>query len=162
MVVLLLIIEENEMIFEEAYLNKDYSRIMHKVCNKYRKFLDEDDAESLRMHTLWECCEKYDPSHPKKAKFTSFLYDRLKCRIRNHLKRKKREKTNLEIEIPYSNNTLEFDVLNSLNSEEKNILYQVYTHNMTLEEIGESNGYSRETARRKLKKVKAKCRELLA
>ena len=150
------------MIFEEAYLNEDFSKIMRAVCNRYSRFLDEDDAESIKMQTLWECCQKYDPLHPKQAKFTSFLYDRLKCRIRNHLKKKKREKTNLEIEMPYVQTTLEFDILNSLNDEEKNILFQVYTHNMTLEEIGKSNGYSRETARRKLKKIKAKCCELLA
>lgn len=163
------------MNFEEQLNNVDNKKIMLAVCYRYRKFIDEDDAESIRLQTLWECCQKYDPNHPKRAKFTSYLYDRLNNRIRNHLKKKKRDITNWFIDNPatnngtsnsqsqtcYSDSNLEFYILNSLNDEDKNIITQSYLYNMTIEEIGKANGYSRETARRKLHKVRAKCQELL-
>jgi RNA polymerase sigma factor (sigma-70 family) len=152
------------MNFEEQLNNNDNKKIMFAVCYRYRRFLDEDDAESIKLQTLWECCQKYDPYHPKRAKFTSYLYDRLNNKIRNHLKKKKRE---IACAIPEDakvcqSSNLEFHILNSLNDEDKNILTQSYMHNMTIEEIGRANGYSRETARRKLHKIRAKCKELLA
>lgn len=149
------------MNFDEAVQNNDYKKIMFSVCNRYRKILNEDDADSLRLQTLWECCQKYDPEHPKKAKFTSYLYDRLNCRIKNFLKKKNREKTGYLPEKSYSTDTLEFEILHSLTEEEKMILTQSYLENMTIEEIGKANGYSRETARRRLCKIRKKCRELL-
>ncbi len=150
------------MNFEEQLNNEDNKKIMFAVCYRYRRFLDEHDAESIKNETLWECCLKYDPNHPKKAKFTSYLYQKLNNKIRNHLKRPKREKTGMIPEKAYNHSSLEFDILNSLSVEEKGILEQSYLHNMTIEEIGRANGYSRETARRKLKKIKTKCRELVS
>lgn len=150
------------MIFEEALKSIDNQKIMQAVCYRFKKMLDEDDAESLRMQALWECCNKYDPNHPKKTKFTSYLYERLLNKIRNHLKRKRREKTGYVPEKSYMPRELEFDILNSLSEEDKYILTQSYLHKMTIEEIGKANGYSRETARRKLNKIKKRCVELIS
>lgn len=150
------------MIFEEALASIDNKKIMKAVCYRFRKMLDEDDAESLSMQALWECCDKYNPDHPAKTKFTSYLYQRLLNKIRNHLKKKRREKLGYVPEGSYLPKELEFDILNSLPSEDKNILTQSYLYNMTIEEIGKANGYSRETARRKLNRIKKRCRELVS
>lgn len=150
------------MKFEEAISNIDCIKVMHSVCYRYNKKLSLDDAKSLSMQTLWECCQKYDPNHPKKSKFTSFLYQQLDFKIKNLLKKYRKEKSGLlGQETSYLDSKIEFDILGSLNEEEGNILKQAYLYKMTMEEIGKANGYSRETARRKLKKITNKCKELL-
>lgn len=150
------------MKFEEAINNIDCIKVMHSVCYRYNKKLSPDDAKSLSMQTLWECCQKYDPDHPKKSKFTSFLYQQLDFKIKNLLKKYRKEKSSLlGQEVSYLDSKVEFYILGSLNDEEKNILKQAYLYKMTMEEIGKQNGYSRETARRKLKKITQKCKELI-
>lgn len=150
------------MKFEDALESSDCSKVMHSVCYRYNKKLHKDDAKSLKLQTLWECCQKYDPNHPKKTKFTSFLYQQLDYKIKNLLKKYKKEKTNVAYQNPiYLESNLEFEILESLREEEKNILKQYYLKNMTMEEIGKANGYSRETARRRLKKVIHKCKDIL-
>lgn len=153
------------MKFEEALESSDCSKVMHSVCYRYNKKLSKEDAKSLKLQTLWECCQKYDPNHPKKTKFTSFLYQQLDYKIRNLLKKHTKETVSLgyqgNIANKYEETNLEFDILSSLTEEEQTILIQAYLNNMTMEEIGKENGYSRETARRKLKKITSKCRDML-
>ena len=50
-------------------------------------------------------------------------------------------------------------ILDSLPEESEKILRQKYFDRLTFKEIGEANGYSRETARRKLKKAFELCRK---
>jgi RNA polymerase sigma factor (sigma-70 family) len=137
--------------FDEAYKNIDYKRIMDKVCSRYSRAVDPDDLTSIRLNTLWECLKKYDPT--RGAKFTSYLYQQLTFAIKNSLKKRKREFTNIPIE-KYKNETENISlVLSDLPDEYSNLLRQKYLGNMTMEEIGKENGYSRETARRKIKKA---------
>jgi len=137
--------------FDEAYKNIDYKRIMDKVCSGYSRSVDPDELSSIRLNTLWECLKKYDPT--RGAKFTSYLYQQLTFAIKNSLKKRKREFTNIPIE-KYKNETENISlVLSDLPDEYSNLLRQKYLGNMTMEEIGKENGYSRETARRKIKKA---------
>ena len=70
---------------DEAVNNVDYKRIMDKVCSKYSRYVDEDDLSSIRLHTLWQCLNKFDPE--RKVKFTTYLYQQLTFAIKNHLKK---------------------------------------------------------------------------
>ena len=45
------------------------------------------------------------------------------------------------------------DIIDGLPSEYATLLEQKYVYNMTMNEIGRKNGYSRETARRKVAKA---------
>ena len=137
--------------YDEAVNNIDYKKIMDKVCSRYNRYVDPHDLSSMRHYTLWQCLEKYDPKY--KTKFTSYLYSQLTFAIKNSLKKKKREFTNIPIEksrTPPENIDL---LLSDFPPEYRGLLRQKYLGNMTMEEIGQANGYSRETARRKIKKA---------
>ena len=52
-----------------------------------------------------------------------------------------------------------YDILEGLPLDVSSIIKQRFVENMTMKEIGSANGYSRETARRKLLKAVKICRE---
>ena len=58
----------------------------------------------------------------------------------------------------YSNKLQVLDIMGGLDSETVNILEQRFFHNMTMKEIGKKNGYSRETARRRLRNAIKICK----
>tara|TARA_R110000824_G_C15231618_1_gene678631 strand:- start:11301 stop:11750 length:450 start_codon:yes stop_codon:yes gene_type:complete len=148
------------MNFEEAHKSIDNKRIMDKVGSRYSKIIDPDELESLKLITLWECTKNYDPS--RNMKFTSYLYQQLGFKIKNTIKKLSREFTNSSIET-YSFPKERFDILiDGLNSESKSVLRQKFLNNMTMEEIGVANGYSRETARRKVKRALSQFQKIKA
>ena len=138
--------------FDEAVKNIDYCRIMDKVCSRYNKYIERDDLLSIRLDTLWKCLDKYDPS--RKTKFTTYLYQQLNFAIKNFLKKRKREFTNIPFETYREGSENINLVLADFPEEYATLLKQKYIFNMTMQEIGESNGYSRETARRKINRAK--------
>lgn len=136
---------------DEAVKNIDYKKIMDKVCSKYNRFVDADELSSLRMNTLWECLKKFDTS--RNVKFTSYLYQQLTYAIKNHLKKKKREFTNIPFDVAKESIENVNVILIDFPNEYKDLLRQKYISRMTMTEIGLANGYSRETARRKVNKA---------
>ncbi len=124
--------------------------IMNSVASRYSRNIDFDQLESIKLNTVWECLKKYDPT--RGAKFTSFLYQMLNFSFKNELKKKKREFATDSVR----NNTPDHyydqgvDTFDGIPVKASRILKQKYVYNMTMVEIGKENGYSRETARRKL------------
>ena len=51
------------------------------------------------------------------------------------------------------------DLIGGLPDSVSNILQQRYVYNMTMVEVGKANGYSRETARRRLKNAIKICKK---
>ena len=146
--------------FEEYWKSSDVQNIMNKVANRYKKSIDMDDIESIKMQTLWRCIDKYDES--RGTKFTSYLYQQITFAFKNKLKKKRMEFNNDSIEKQDTNtvNRMEvFDILTGLEPELRDVIDKRFYHNMTMVEIGESNGYSRETARRRLKKALKICKK---
>jgi RNA polymerase sigma factor (sigma-70 family) len=146
--------------FEEYWKSSDVQNIMNKVANRYRKSIDMDDIESIKMQTLWRCIDKYDET--RGTKFTSYLYQQITFAFKNKLKKKRMEFNNDSIEKQDTNtgNKMEvFDILTGLEPELRDVIDKRFYHNMTMVEIGKSNGYSRETARRRLKKALKICRK---
>ena len=145
--------------FENLWNNSDVKNIMNKVCNRYKKNIDLDDIESIKMDVLWKCIKKHDPD---KSKFTSYLYQQLSYAMKNKLKRKRLEFNCDTIEKSDSNYEEKIniiDIMTGLDTETSKILNQRFYHNMTMAEIGRVNGYSRETARRRLKSAIKDCQE---
>lgn len=163
-------IQRNNKTFEEAINNEYYKKIMHKVCNENLKGVaTKDEIKSIMMNTLWSCVQKFD--NTKKVKFSSYLYRSIQNNSRRIYKKKAKDFKNLEYIENYhgiiSHNFLEKeearDILMSIqdiNLELYNILIQKFYYNMTNKEIGQSNGYGKEAARKKLKKAIELCREL--
>lgn len=148
--------------FEEKWNSSDVQNIMNKVANRYRTAIDFDDLESIKMQTLWRCIDRYDPD--KGTKFTSYLYQQLSFAFRNKLKKKRREYNvdTLESVDRRTQNAMEVkDMITGLDPEHADILNKRFYYNMTMQEIGSSNGYSRETARRRLKAALKICKKMV-
>ena len=146
--------------FEEYWTSSDIQNIMNKVSNRYKKAIDFDDIESIKMQTLWKCMDKYDAS--RGTKFTSYLYAQLSFAYKNKIKKKRREFNVDIIENVDRKQAARYevrDILIGLDPEDRDVLNKRYYHNMTMLEIGRSNGYSRETARRRLKKALKICQK---
>tara|TARA_R100001377_G_scaffold82682_1_gene63322 strand:- start:97 stop:582 length:486 start_codon:yes stop_codon:yes gene_type:complete len=139
--------------------------IMNAVSNRYNRSIDRDELESIKMITLWKCIDKYDPT--RGAKFTSYLYQQLSFAYKNELKKKKQmlyldglQLDFIKSDSVYRDTSREFmDALIGLPKDVSDILKQKYVGNMTMVEIARANGYSRETARRRLKRAIKICRK---
>jgi len=139
--------------------------IMNAVSNRYNRSIDRDEIDSIKMITLWKCIDKYDAS--RGAKFTSYLYQQLSFAYKNELKKKKQmlyldslQLDFIKSDSVYRDSSREFmDVLSGLPKDVSDILKQRYIGNMTMVEIAKANGYSRETARRRLKRAVKICKK---
>ena len=97
------------------------------------------------------------------------LIGRAEIEIRNELKKKKCQvnlgELHSSVQQRYDYSRDAHDIVNGLPNHISRILEQRFLHNMTMVEIGKANGYSRETARRRLKNAikicKKKHRELI-
>lgn len=130
--------------------------IMNSVCNRYRKSIDLDQIDSIKANILWKCVNNYDEKFG--AKFTSYLYQQISFACRNELKKKNKEFCTENI----SQNTIDpksqyggsiSEVVDGLPKECADIIVQRFVYNMTMLEIASANGYSRETARRRVSKA---------
>ena len=147
--------------FEKALTDSNNQRVMNKVAGKYINSIEYDELESEKLIVLWECLKTYDPS--RKKKFTSFLYQKLDWRYKKILRERKRRSPTFCDNIDLKNSRDGLDVekrvishTDGLPEHLKNVVIQYYLHNMTIEEIGRENHYSRETARRLIKKALSK------
>ena len=147
---------------EECLCDTSIKSIMRAVESRYKNTIDSDDLSSISYETLWNCINKFDIN--RGAKFTSYLYQQLNYAFKNQLKRdnKNRSHATDNIEKSFSEDVrLEvMDIINSMPDDLGKVLQQRFIDNMTIQEIGKHNGYSRETARRRIKKAFRKCREL--
>ena len=150
---------------EELLKDSNVVNIMNTVSNKYSRSIDRDEIDSIKMITLWKCVDKYDPE--RGAKFTSYLYQQLSFAYKNELKKKKQmlylDSTKLDFiksDSVYRDSSRNFmDILIGLPEDVSGILKQRYLGNMTMVEIAKANGYSRETARRRLQRAVKLCRK---
>lgn len=161
---------------DECLKNQDILNIMKTVSGKFTYSIDQDELSSISMLTLWKCIQKYD--NKRGAKFTSYLYQQLSYAFKNELKKKKKvceylvdgssggSPINLatsqqrEVERLSDVRLQAEQLLSGLPQGVKEILEQRFFYRMTMAEIAEENGYSRETARRRLKKAVDVCRQL--
>jgi RNA polymerase sigma factor (sigma-70 family) len=161
----------NDKKFYEATNNDYYRKILIKVCNQNLKNVcSKDEINSLMMNTLWNCLQKYNKT--KNTKFSSYLYRSIQNNTRRIYKSKAREFNNVSI-IDNFHSILTTsdadkkearDILDSvkdINSELYEVLIQKYFYGMTNKEIGEKNGYTKEAARKKLKKALDLCRKIV-
>lgn len=146
--------------FEEKWNDPSVQSIMTKVSNRYRRSIDFDDIDSISMDTLWTCVDKYDPS--KGMKFTSYLYQQLSYAFKNKIKKKNPLYNNIEnlekIDEDFDNQMEVAEFLVGLDDDVIKIIEQRFYKNMTMVEIGQTNGYSRETARRRVQKAVKICK----
>ena len=147
--------------FEDLVKDPDIVNIMNKVSSNFQRGMDFDEIQSIKLDTLWKCVNNYDIS--RGAKFTTYLHNQLNYAFRNGLKKKRPQinlgelHTSVVDKHDYSQDA--HDVVNGLPNHISRILEQRYLYNMTMVEIGKANGYSRETARRRLKNAIKICKK---
>ena len=146
--------------FDQIINNRYVKGVLHKVSSFYQRSIDRDDIQSICLDTVWKCVKSFDKN--KGAKFTTFLYNQLNFAFKNELKKKKNVLSLDEISTDYAqipiSDTMS-DLINGLPASVSKILEQRYRYNMTMVEIGKANGYSRETARRRLKNAIKICKK---
>ena len=153
--------------FDGYYNDPHIRKIMAKSASRFRHSFDEDESNSIQAEWLWHSIRKYDKN--KATKFSSYLFGQVAYGFRIKLKERKK-RTNFVCLSAYSDSNPDAvnevfssmdgftlkncnevkDFMMDLPPDLKSILNQRFFHKMTMEEIGAKNGYSRETARRKI------------
>ena len=141
----------------EALSDINNIRIMNKVCSKYRNTIPYDELERCKLVSLWQALLAYDPEGGRK--FTSFLYNRIDWECKKHVFC---EEVSKEDSHCYQDSFEIQEVLNKLDPKYQRAVSQRFFKKMTMQEIADSNGYSRETARRYVKKGLDEVRKCLS
>jgi len=148
--------------FEIAYSKQDNKNIINAVTKKYAKQLSKDSQKSCGLHGLWRCLQNHDDSYGRKFTTSLFIHVDWECK-RELASLSKKPLLSLgesDGDIASITASGEFsEILESLPEKQKNIMYQRFYENRTLEEIGKKNGYSKEAARQNINKIISKLRE---
>jgi RNA polymerase sigma factor (sigma-70 family) len=170
--------------FESYYRDSSIQSLMTKASSSYRNSFTKDELESVKLQWLWNAIRKFDGNKFPNTKFTSYLFNQviygLKIELRKRQKDKfrsmgsfdtgegkfnqgagkKTESVNGHYLTSSESPRMAKDFIMDLPSDVRFILEQKYLYNMTMQEIGEANGYSRETARRRINSAIKFCKKL--
>ena len=151
-------------------IKEEYFYLMKKICYKnLRNVCTQEEMDSLIYLTYVKCLKSFNPTKSD-AKFTTFLYHSISKSSRSHYKKiKKYNNQSLELlhnnlEAKSKNKDDVYHIIESLKEKNKEfyeIIVDKYIYNKTNSEIGDSNGYSKETARKKLKQAIELCRQIV-
>lgn len=146
---------------EKALRDKNITKIMHKASKSFSCRLDPDEIYTCQINALWKSFQNFKPDFG--TKFTTYLYSGVYIECLKELKFK--EKSNrcnkkLHDNISRENgDILKIDLMDEvLNSEEFDLLNDKIS-NMTINEMAAVRDYSRETVRKKLKKISGRIKD---
>lgn len=145
--------------FKIAYQSIDNKKIMYFASQPFAKMLSYDDLEHCKMIGLWQAMRKYDSG---KSKFTSYLTNSVTWECLGALNREV-----FHSGVPIQSIINDFssieanDIIEQLDEYSQGIIRQRFTENLTYKEIGKVNGYSHETARKRVVRVLEKIREIV-
>lgn len=140
--------------------NEDNQGIIRTVANKYRSILRPEELDRCGLHGLWRALQYHQDGRGQK--FTTSLYRFVDWECKKELnKSNKQKKTlsldNIKIDPPYSGRSEDnehlHECLRLLPKSESELVDMYYFRDMTLEEIGRYNKYTKEAARQKLGKA---------
>lgn len=146
--------EVNTKDFNSALKDEKNKKVFACLGKKYYSGIPPDEMESCKLLGLWKALKKYDPD--KKRKFSNFLYVSVDWECKLYLRKNKRKYISCETFPSEVNSFDEVDIsdfINSLSPRLKIVIRQRFFENLTMEEIGLKNDYSRETARRYLQEA---------
>lgn len=148
--------------FEKAYKNQDNRNIIKSATKKYFNKLSQDSQISCGMQGLWRCIQNHDDSYGRK--FTTSLYLHVDWECKRELGILNRKPLSFlgecdnDIPSPPIIGDMS-EILEHLPEKQREIMYQRFYENRTLEEIGKKQGYSKEAARQNINKILSKLRE---
>tara|TARA_R110002020_G_C16109899_1_gene759446 strand:+ start:306 stop:797 length:492 start_codon:yes stop_codon:yes gene_type:complete len=150
--------------FDEASKDRNNINILNKACSRYIKSIPADELERCKLIALWEALKAFDPE--KGGKFTSFLYKRADWECKKQLYAINKHSKSIEYQDNYCVSHARYveiaemkDLLQKLHPRLRTVIKQRFFDNLTMEEIGKKNNYSRETARRYILSALEKLKE---
>ena len=149
--------------FNQELSNINNIKIMNKVCGFYSKIIPREDLHRCKLVALWKAMSRFDKSCGQK--FTSYLYNSIKWECQKELysinKSRRGLDYNDDLFLCCDQNDVDiFDAIETLPLKLQIAVKQRFFYGFTMEEIGSKNNYSRETARRYVKKGVEKLREI--
>lgn len=149
-------------VFTELWMHSEIQSLLTRISAGYTKKMDVEEIESTKMQALWDSIRKFDFS--KNTKFTTFLYLMFSYSMLSSWKKNPKHKrlysevsthqvSDIE-EIVDSKQLSRLDALDftvGLNEDMAEIVDVYFFKNLSTCEIAKKYGYSRETARRKVK-----------
>lgn len=145
--------------FSIAWENKENRRIMQSAIRRYLGIISPDEVNSCKMIGLWECLKRHDPT--KGRKFTTYLYGGVQIQCKKVINKVKYVVIDDVVSYMDFNRIYIRDSLDKLEEEYQDLVYSRFFERKTLKEIAEENGYSIETARRRIKKALCKLKIIL-
>ena len=149
--------------FNKEFKNTNNAKIMNKVCGFYRNIIPKEDLHRCKLVALWKALVKFDISCGQK--FTSYLYNSIKWECQKELyiinKYRKGMVYNDDLFECFDQNSTEImDAIETLPPKLRDVIEQRFFYSLTMEEIGSKNNYSRETARRYVKRGLEKLKDI--
>jgi DNA-directed RNA polymerase specialized sigma subunit len=147
--------EKIDVKIEKALQNKDITNIMHKASRRFRHQLDKDTIYTCQINALWKAFLNFKPE--KNTKFTTYLFQGVFIECLKEIKFKNKSnrcKHKLHDNIAENNEQyLMIDILDEITNDEDRQLILDKISNMTIQEMANKRNISRETIRKKLKKL---------
>jgi DNA-directed RNA polymerase specialized sigma subunit len=147
--------EKIDVKIEKALKNKDITNIMHKASKRFINQLDKDTIYTCQINALWKAFLNFKPE--KNTKFTTYLFNGVFIECLKEIKFKNKSnrcKHKLHDNIAQNNERyLMVDILDEITNEEDRQLLLDKISNMTIQEMANKRNISRETVRKKLKKL---------
>lgn len=140
----------------EAINNTDIQKIMAKACKSFSSQLDLEEIYTCKINALWKSLKNFKPE--KKTKFTTYLYQGVYIECLKELKFKHKSKRSAgklheNLSRPNNIDIAIIDILDEAENQEELNLLKDKISNMTINEIAKTTEYSRETVRKRLKKI---------
>lgn len=140
---------------EEALKNKDITKIMNKASSRFMNQLDRDTIYTCQINALWKAFLHFKPE--KNTKFTTYLYNGvfIECLKETKFQNKSRKNAK-KLHENIDNQRDDFfmiDLLDELKTEDEKSLIIDKMSNMTIQEMADKRNISRETVRKRIKKL---------
>jgi RNA polymerase sigma factor (sigma-70 family) len=143
---------------ESCLSDENILKVMNKASRSFKSHLDADEIYTCQINALWKAIKNYNPS--KKTKFTTYLYAGviIEC-IKNVKFNSKHSKQTTHLHYNshnyYDDNTM-FYLLDEIENETEATILKMRSERRTIEDIGGKLGISRETVRKKIKKIESR------
>lgn len=140
---------------EVALADPNIKKVMSAACKTFKNELDCDEIYTCKINALWKCLKNFKPN--KNTKFTTYLWQGVYIECLKELKFKQKSRRcngKLHDNIPkHNSDILMVDILDEVDNQEDKDLLLDKISNLTIKEMSEKRPYSRETARKKIKKI---------
>lgn len=143
--------------------DSNVTKVMHKACRSFTKQLDPDEIHTCQLNALWKAIKNFD--NKKKTKFTTYLYTGVMIECIKNVKFNNKSKGSKSLHDNIADDQDNNIMLEILDEAENDTEYEILVHRSqrkTIEEIGKIMGSSRETIRKKIKKMENRIRHKFA